>query len=365
MNTLIICDSAKIGGVERLALDQAYEINQLSNKTKATILVLNSKPDKMNASFISNEKTMIEKLNIKILYVPGSRLYQFYTLKNIMKDKTYSHVLTCSMRGCVLAWLVRLRSRTNFIIFNTIQQLPSLTSSNQHLKRVFYSQFSDKLFICCESALRDWESKRQKSLLLKVISARRRVKLCRNGIFLPRLQPGLIESQFSGVKRFLFIGRLTAWKGLETFLKIAHLNDFKDVKILLITPTDPSIYLENIESGLRNRIQSVVGKSISEIEFHDGDVHLYPANYGNDIFIEGISLNVLEMACLGIPSLITQNGCATWPELGNLGLVYEVDWKYPETVSEIVSRIIIQPESIRQARLLIDIKNNLDQMFRE
>ena len=363
MNILIICDTARIGGVERLALDQAYELSKTSKESKATILVLNSPPTPMDASFIRNESKLINKLRIDIFYAPGSKLKQFCVLKNLLKDYNHNYVFTCSMRGGVLSWLVRIIYRFKFTILNTVQQLPSLTSPSQHLKRAFYSQFSDRLFICCDAALKDWEYRRQKSLLIKFISRRRRVELCRNGIYLPRLPPAKSWGRFKDVKRFVYIGRLTAWKGLETFLKVAQLSEFKKIEVLLVTPTDPSSYLKDLEISLQGRIKTVVGKSISEIKFKEGDVHLYPANYGDNAFVEGISLNVLEMACLGIPSLVTKNGCATWPELYNLGFVYEVDWSKINKIAEIVTRISIQSENISQVRSIINIKNSLNKML--
>jgi hypothetical protein len=135
------------------------------------------------------------------------------------------------------------------------------------------------------------------------------------------------------------------------------------MEILLVTPVDPTSHLSNVEASLRNRIQSVIGKSISEIEFREGDLHLYPASYGDNTFVEGISINVLEMACLGIPSIVTKNGCTTWPELQNLGLVYEVDWSKTSTIVSTINKISIKPRNISKARLVIDINNNLNQMF--
>ncbi len=363
INILIICDTAGIGGVQRLALDQAYELSKTSKESKATILVLNSPPTPIDASFIRNESKLINKLRIDIFYAPGSKLKQFCALRNLLKDYNYNYVFTCSMRGGVLSWLVRLVYRFKFTILNTVQQLPSLTSPSQHLKRAFYSQFSDRLFICCDAALKDWEYRRQKSLLIKFISRRRRVELCRNGIYLPRLPPAKSLGRFKDVKRFVYIGRLTAWKGLETFLKVAQLSEFKKIEVLLVTPTDPSNYLKDLEISLQGRIKTVVGKSISEIKFKEGDVHLYPASYGDNAFVEGISLNVLEMACLGIPSLVTKNGCATWPELYNLGFVYEVDWSKINKIAQIITRISIQSENISQVRSIINIKNSLNKML--
>jgi len=332
-------------------------------ESNPTILVLNSLPTNLESSFIKNEEVLIKKLNIDIVYAPGKRLNQLQFLKKYLAANDFKYIFTCSMRASVLSCYLKFVYRFDLIIINTIQQLPSLTSPNQHLRRALYSQFSDKLFICCAAALDDWNYKRKKSILIKLVSSRRKVELCRNGVYLPRLLSDESLLPYSGLKRFVFIGRLTAWKGLETFLRIAQQNEFKDIEILLVTPTDPSNYLVQFDKFLLNKIQCVVGQSISEIEFKSGDLHLYPATYGDNTFVEGISINVLEMACLGIPSLVTKNGCATWPELQDLGLVYEVDWNDIDKIKSLISKINIQTDNVFKVRGIIDIKNNLNQML--
>ena len=71
----------------------------------------------------------------------------------------------------------------------------------------------------------------------------------------------------------------------------------------------------------------MVGKSFRDYEPSFGDVHLYPANYGDSArFIESISINCLEMASVGIPSFISKGGLLTWPEFLHNPLFIEVDW---------------------------------------
>ena len=360
---LIICDTAKIGGIERLTLDQAYELSRKFQKSKIIILVLSPRVGNLSASFVVNESEIIKNLRINIFYAPGTKLNQFNFLKVLLKENNISHIFANSLRGSVISWWLRVIYRLHLTIYATIYQLPSLTSTNQHLRRAFYSQFSDRLFIFSSAAQKDWNYRRKKSFLVRMVSSRRKAELCRTGVYLPRLPSREVSETNFDVKRLVYIGRLTAWKGLETFLKVTQLDDFNDTEILLVTPVDPTSHLANVETSLRNRIQSVIGKSISEIEFRDGDLHLYPATYGDNTFVEGISINVLEMACLGIPSLVTKNGCTTWPELQNLGLVYEVDWSKTSTIVSTINKISIKPRNVSKARLVIDIKNNLSQML--
>ncbi len=53
----IIVDDFKIGGIQRLALDQAYALNEIG--LKATIIVLSSTPNHDVPSFLQAEKYLI------------------------------------------------------------------------------------------------------------------------------------------------------------------------------------------------------------------------------------------------------------------------------------------------------------------
>ena len=74
-NILIVVDDFKIGGIQRIALDQAYGIN--NNGMNATIIVLNSKPLNNVPSFINAEKDLIQKLKIEFVFLGGSKFRQF------------------------------------------------------------------------------------------------------------------------------------------------------------------------------------------------------------------------------------------------------------------------------------------------
>jgi len=155
---------------------------------------------------------------------------------------------------------------------------------------------------------------------------------------------------------------------LGTFLDLAQMPQFKNIKILLVTPSDPKEYLANLEKDLAGRIICEVGKSISQIDFCAGDLHLYPANPGaNSRFAEGVSINVLEMACLGVPSLITKGGAETWPELVDLGMITEVDWSNLEAVAKIIEQDFTRPSitAIEQSRAIIDVGKNIDFLLRK
>jgi glycosyltransferase involved in cell wall biosynthesis len=365
---LIVCDDFRVGGIQRIALDQAYELNRRGISSE--ILVLSSEPNSSTASFQKSEKELIKTLDVQITYLSGSRTRQCIALNKLLKKEDYEYILGHSLRGSVLAWLLRLFMNYKPTIITTIHQLPSLSAPVQRVRRIFYSQFSDKLFIFSAIAKKDWNYRRKNNPLIWLISSKRKIVVCRNGVYLPRLPfpEGNFNSQDKILKRLVFIGRLTAWKGLGTFLDLAQMPQFKNIKVLLVTPSDPKEYLANLEKDLADRIICEVGKSISQIDFCAGDLHLYPANPGaNSRFAEGVSINVLEMACLGVPSLITKGGAETWPELVDLGMIIEVDWSNLEAVAKIIEQDFIRPSitAIEQSRAIIDVGKNIHFLLRK
>ena len=365
MRVLIICDSFGIGGIERLALDQSYQLNKQGMFSE--ILILSDIPSDEKATFPNNEKELIEQLSIKIRYLPGSRLKQFIELFKIVDKGNYNYIFAYSLKGTVLAKLCRFRIREKYLIITTICQLPSLSAPLQRVKRFFYSQFTDKLFIFSLAALKDWENNKR-NIVFRMLLLKRGVELLRTGVYLPRIPvKDIVNSgESNNVNRLVFIGRLTEWKGFKTFLDLAQLPQLNHCRILIVTPTDPKSYLLNLDTNFQKRVICVIGKSISRIDFKKGDLHIYPANHvNNSEFIEGISINVLEMASLGVPSLITKNGAETWPELTNLGIVIEVDWNNLNLVADFIKGLTVdfQDNDVQEIRNIVSIQNNLNSLL--
>jgi glycosyltransferase involved in cell wall biosynthesis len=238
----------------------------------------------------------------------------------------------------------------------------------QRTRRVFYSQFTDILFAYSNAVKNDWDFRRRHNPIFWLISSRKSISVCRNGVYLPRIffNEDDFAKSTNKITRLVFLNRLTAWKGLPVALKIIQAKEFNDVSLLIVTPDDPKEYLREIKPVKLDKILTIVGKSISQVEFYPGDIHIYPASYGPDSrYIESVSINVLEMACFGIKSFVTQHGVDTWPELVSDGIIYEADWS---DISGAVSTILqnalsLEVAKVTKARQLIDITNNLIKIF--
>jgi glycosyltransferase involved in cell wall biosynthesis len=220
------------------------------------------------------------------------------------------------------------------------------------------------LFFFSDSAVCDWNFRRKKNIFIKLISFRRKAFICRNGVYLPRL-PDISKNSAadnSKIKRLVFVGRVTTWKGLDTFFNIASHPLLSRLEILVVVPSVPSNYLESLDTLVKNRVRFIIGKSISKVNFRLGDLLIYPTNYGDkSLFVEGISINVLEMACLGVPSVITKDGNLTWPELKEKKIIYEVDWSEIDAIANLIIKHIKVPNesSVRFCRSVIDISHNV------
>lgn len=363
---IILCDNFRIGGIQRLTLDQSYYLN--SKGIKTVIVVLGARPDIESPTFLYLEEDLIKSLCIEFVFVPGGRLRQFFELTRLINGENIGTLICHSLRATVLLFMARIFCKNKVRIVTTIHQLLSMSAPLQRVRRVIYSQFSDQLFGYSVAVIDDWNYRRANNPFLRLISVRKKISLCRNGVFLPRLnfdEKILTDAPFE-IRRLLFVNRITAWKGLSTFLELLSISKFEKLKMLIMTPTNPDSLLIDLNPEARSRIQKIVGKSLSQIRFSPGDLHLYPANYGDaSKFIEGVSINVLEFASLGIRSIVTENGLSTWPDLASLGVLKYTNWN---EISEIENSInecesVLQKETIMITRNLVDVRHNLQTLL--
>lgn len=365
-NAILFVDNLRMGGFQRLALDQAYGLAKLGYKT--TIYVLDHIPLKPTASFINSESEIISNLQIKILTLGKSRWTQLRRLfKVLLRTDSDWLVLSHSLRATFLISLVNLKLNKRVKVISTIHQLPTLSAPRQRLIRFIYAQFSWRLLAYSAAVKADWDARVQRNYIFKNLIARKEIEVVRNGIYLDRLPPTNNHSFSNSPPRLVYLGRNTSWKGVSTFLEIGLSPELRSFDLLFMVPNFEDIDLSSVDEVNLRRISIHAGETISSYEPRLGDVHLYPANYGGGAkFIESVSLNCLELACLGIPTLLSKNGLGTWPDLVQFNIFHETDWAdRGQVIKEIlrISALRYEPATVKILKSKIDIKNQLHKLI--
>lgn len=366
---LICVDNLRIGGYQRLSLDEAYALSDRDFKVLIFVLEKNDFGSTKGKTLLEIENELISRKNITVHFSSHRWLTLFWDMyRQINTLSVRPIVISHSLRCTVALRLLKLFARKRKIIINTkVHQIPSLTDPKQRLKRFFYTQFTDRLFGFSEAVRISW-TVQFGSVFKPVLRFSKRIELLRNGIYLERLPlRGPFGVDSSSRPRIIFLGRLTFWKGLEIFEKLSELDSLKDFDFLFVVPNYNKTDFLQLQKVLGGRLQIVVGKSVNELGFFDGDVHLYPTQYGASSKVtESISLNCLEMAGMGIPSVITEGGQITWTEGVFKRIFLEVDWfNNIEVVNQIyrASREVIPVQELMEIRNLINIDRELDSII--
>ena len=368
LKTIIIVQNLRIGGFQRIALDEAYGLASMN--LESTLITLENSQDSNLVTFESTENDLILKHNLDIKCAKGGRLRQLiYFTTFVGSSKQPLRIISHSLRATVLIWCARFICRKELQINTVIHQLPSLSKPIQRYKRFIYSLCSDKLFIFSLGAKKDWDEKIHSSFILKLLFTNKPINLLRNGVYLDRLPLNncyVTAGKTSGL-RLIFLGRPTKWKGVDTVLKLVELPNLSHAKIVFYFPYENPELFDGISGPMLKRISLRVGETIRDYSPAPGDVHLYPTNYGeNRNFTESISINCLEMAAIGTPSIVTKGGLETWPEFLQTTLVTEVNWsdlhQTSEKILQVASKQISESEFI-SSRNFISIFNHLNQLI--
>jgi glycosyltransferase involved in cell wall biosynthesis len=365
-SVFIFVDNLRIGGFQRLALDQAYALGDRGFRT--TLYVLGELPSVDIPNFLDSERILLASQNVGLVSVGNSRVGQLTAINTILKSKEVptlilSHSLRATFLLRVASWLHLKRLR----IITTIHQLPTLSAPRQRLQRFVYAQFTWRLLAYSSAVKADWDTRVGGNLIFKTLIARKSISVLRNGIYLNRLPINVNLSTESPNPRLIYLGRNTAWKGVATFLELARRPELLHFDLLFMIPDKKDLDIRSLPLGVRKRIQIVAGKPISSYIPRHGDVHLYPANYGPDAkFVESVSLNCLELACLGVPTILTKDGLGTWPDLAKASIFYETDWvDHSLIASEIlrVSQVRFSNLEIQKIAEIVNIQNQISNLL--
>jgi hypothetical protein len=361
---LIVCDNFRVGGLERLALDQLFGLSDMKIPAIACYRQFNATRD--NPNFLDLEFKRISKKNLIIQSLPEADLAQLKYFIRLIKTNNFSIVINHSIGASVLLRIAKIITRKKLIIKTFIHQLPTLSAPIQRFKRFLFILTSDEIYAYSEAVVCDWNQRLNSNFLFRIFLGWKRPQVLRNGIYLDRL-PKIKSGGLNSKKqiRLIFIGRGVAWKN-KNFI-IEKLRKNPNLTALLVLPVIPTNEYETLIDEFGKRIQFKIGKKIEDIEFSSNDINIYPVNYGLEAkYIESVSLNCLEMSCLGIPSLITRAGSKTWPELLQEKFVLEVDWKSDKDFNLALSKASTSKLSLKkisQIRSLISIRQNLENIL--
>jgi hypothetical protein len=360
----IVVQNLKIGGFQRVALDEAYAF---SSKGFRVVLVVLEKLEKDYAkSFYIREIDLIEKFEIQLSVVSGNRRQQLISFRSLIRNSDFNQCyISHNLRASVLIRLASIISARKVKIYTVIHQIPSLSDRTQRFKRFLYARSSNKLFIFSAAALEDWNKRINSNSFLKMLYRSKNIELLRNGVFFGRIniEPTFMTASQIRELRMIFIGRPTFWKGIGTVLALARTELLSKSKVVLYLPYANDSLFQNLPDSLTSRLEIVIGKTFKDYVPRLGDVHLYPADYGSSEFIESISINCLEMASVGVPSCVTKGGLATWPEFSNNEIVKEIEWVNLSEAAQIIlncSQIQFSDLELEKVRDFISIKNHIN-----
>ncbi len=362
----IFLDNLRIGGFQRLALDQAYALGDRGSQT--LLYVLDDLPTNGVPNFLDAERHLLEQKNVSVISIGKSRRRQLLEMYKILKrNSSPTLLLSHSLRATFLLRLASLVSQKQLRVITTIHQLPTLSETRQRWQRFLYAQSTWRLLAYSTAVKDDWDARISRSLFFKLLIKPKDIEVLRNGIYLNRLPKNVSNSTETDKRRLVYLGRNTSWKGVGTFLEIAAHQALQDFEILFMIPDSNDLDLQNIPLATRRRIRIVSGKPISSYSPRRGDVHLYPASYGVEAkFVESVSLNCLELACLGVPSILTKNGLATWPDLASDSIFYETEWSNSSNVVSMileVSKINYSENQIENIKSKVDIQNQISKLI--
>lgn len=363
---LLISDNFRVGGIERLALDQLFALSDMG--IFAVAYYRQERATRENPNFLELEAKRIAQKSVQINAMPEGDFAQLRILIQLFRKNNFSVVINHSVGASVTLKLAKILSGRRVTVKTFIHQLPTLSAPMQRIKRFIYALASDELFGYSIAVVQDWNNRLDSNLLSRILLGWKRPNVLRNGIYLNRLPKiNMTNDRHLNQTRMVFIGRGVAWKNMEFIISSLRSMAQKNVCALLVLPSIESEVREALNTEFGERIEFEIGKKIEDIVFTQNDVNVYPVDYGpNANFIESISLNCLELACLGVPSLVSKDGCGTWPELERRGIIKEVDWKQIksfEVALDIANQSKFESSDLDGFRSIISIENNLKEIL--
>jgi len=331
---VFIVDNLRIGGIQRLVLDESYQFIEWGFK----VSIISLSPPLQGDQIINVDRNYPLINKIKIFYFRPNKFHQIFSFAKLLKkNKSQDIFISHSTTG---AFLIRISSlivfkKIKIILF--IHQFLSLSKSIQAFKRVFYSFFCDHLFFSSKQFLVNWEQLVNRNIILKLLSCKK-TKFVRMGVYLPRLKYSYPKNYLRFEEyspSLVYLSRLTEWKGFNKYLEICNSNLGLKINCIIFAAQINLIDTSKLLNSDLRSVQVLYETGAAEFRVPYGSVHIYPTHYGRLIDNpQSIGMNVLEMIAQGVPSIISTENFESWPELQQSILVRAVDWKDSTKLSE-------------------------------
>ena len=148
----IFVDNLKIGGYQRLSLDQAYALSDLNYSV--TMIVLYPYIE-WSAAIIEREQLKLKK--IELVESKNSRVALLKLFYNMFPpNQSNCLFISHSLRSTLALRLISILARRKFSINMTLHQIPRLSNLSQRIKRFIYAQFTDNLYCFSRAAEIGW-----------------------------------------------------------------------------------------------------------------------------------------------------------------------------------------------------------------
>jgi hypothetical protein len=246
----------------------------------------------------------------------------------------------------------------------------TLSDAKQKMKRFVYSLFANEIAFSSNQFLLDWNVELDRSKFHWVFY-KKKMQFDRMGVYLPRLEWGKLNGKEvceSRVPHLIFMSRISTWKGSKDFTEICDRNLNQNLHaIAFVSPSSRKELFDPTEFSSETA-HVLYARGLTNTLIDPNSVHIYPSNYGPKVrFPQSIGMNVLEMIACGIPSLISEEGFESWPELRDSLLVQVVNWDSTIEVDKaITSALNLSIEERRKAteKLLktISIEQHVDRI---
>ena len=340
---LLVLDNLRVGGVQRLALDEAYALSIRGYEVEVLLLEKEHKLDDMREI----DADFFDEYNILVSNVTGSNWQKIRKISSVLKQSNATKVISHSAKGIALLRVCSFLIFRPIEILGYIHQLITLSNYIQRLKRIVFFSLASELRASSKQFILELEKYTQEKKCLKLI-LRKKIHFDRMGVFVERIvsQDSKVTKQGRSERTsIIFMSRVAIWKGFGKYLSIAR--DLRgNFDYLTITSRFHNDVFEVEQACSEIGVQLMYGTNVARVNRGNRSIHLYPADYGNKVnFPQNIGLNVLESMALGIPSLISHEELWSWPELENSKLIWMTDWSVPDVQAKI-DEIVKMPNSV-------------------